>query len=253
LADLGEPAIPARSGWQPATVERVTPVSPGLRAFTLRPALWRPFLAGQHVELRLTAPDGYQARRSYSVASAPEQAGAYEIGVARLDGGEVSPFLHDVVQPGDALEMRGPRGGYFTWTAADGGPLLLAGGGSGVVPLLSVVRHRAAVAPEVPAVLLLSARSWAEVPWRDELLARERDEPGFTLVLLLTREAPRRPGDLGRRVDRAAVEAALARLRGPPHLAYACGSTGFVEATAGALVAAGVPAERVRTERYGGG
>ena len=246
-------APPAKGGWQAATVDRVEPIAPGLKSFTLRPALWRPFLAGQHVELRLSAPDGYQARRSYSVASAPEQEGTYEIGVARLEAGEVSPFLHDEVRPGDALEMHGPRGGYFNWTVADGGPLLLAGGGSGVVPLLSMLRHRAAAAPDVPAVLLLSARTWADVPWRGELLARERDEPGFGLVLALTREPPRRRGDLGRRVDRGAAEVALARLPAPPRLAYVCGSTGFVEATAEALVAAGVPAGQVRTERYGGG
>ena len=242
----------ARGGWQQAGVERVELVAPGLKAFTLRPVAWRPFLAGQHVELRLTAPDGYQARRSYSVASAPEQEGTYEIGVARLEGGEVSPFLHDVAEPGDALELRGPRGGYFTWTEADGGPLLLAGGGSGVVPLLSMVRHRAATAPEVPAVLLLSARRWDEVPWREELLARERDEAGFRLLIATTREAARRPGDLARRVDREAAEAALALLPAPPRLAYVCGSTGFVEAAASALVAAGLPAGQVRTERYGG-
>lgn len=241
-----------RGGWQRAVVERVELVAPGLKAFTLRPAAWRPFLAGQHVELRLTAPDGYQARRSYSVASAPEQEGAYEIGVARLEGGEVSPFLHDVAEPGDALELRGPRGGHFTWTVGDGGPLLLAGGGSGVVPLLSMVRHRAAAAPEVPAVLLLSARRWDEVPWREELLRRERDDPGFRLLVATTREAAHRPGDLARRVDRRAAGAALALLPGPPRLAYVCGSTGFVEAAAGALVDAGMPAGQVRTERYGG-
>ena len=244
---------PAGGGWQDAVVERVEPVAPGLRSFTLRPASWRPFLPGQHVELRLTAPNGYQARRSYSVASAPEQTGTYEIGVARLADGEVSPFLHDVVQPGDALEMRGPRGGYFTWTEAEGGPLLLAGGGSGVVPLLSILRHRAAAGPGVRALLLLSARTWDTVPWRAELLARERDEPGFRLLLALTREAPRRLGDLGRRVDWEAAEAALALLRVAPRLAYVCGSTGFVEATADALVAAGLEAGQVRTERYGGG
>jgi ferredoxin-NADP reductase len=243
---------PAPGGWQGATVERIEPVAPGLKAFTLRPESWRPFLPGQHVELRLTAPDGYQARRSYSVASAPAQMGTYEIGVARLADGEVSPFLHDVVQPGDRLEMRGPRGGYFTWTDADSGPLLLAGGGSGIVPLLSMLRHRAAAAPDVRAVLLLSARTWDTVPWRDELLARERDDPGFRLLLALTREAPRRLGDLGRRVDWNAVDAALALLQVPPRLAYVCGSTGFVEAAADALVAAGLPAGQVRTERYGG-
>lgn len=243
---------PASRGWQDATVERIEPVAPGLKSLTLRPQSWRPFLPGQHVELRLTAPDGYQARRSYSVASAPAQAGTYEIGVARLADGEVSPFLHDVVQPGDHLEMRGPRGGYFTWTEAEGGPLLLAGGGSGVVPLLSILRHRAAAAPDVRAVLLLSARTWDTVPWRGELLAREHDEAGFLLLLALTREAPRRLGDLGRRVDQEAAEAALALLRAAPRRAYVCGSTGFVEAAADALVAAGLPPELVRTERYGG-
>ncbi len=243
---------PARDSWQEATVERIEPVAPGLKSFTLRPQSWRPFLPGQHVELRLTAPDGYQARRSYSVASAPEQVETYEIGVARLADGEVSPFLHDTVQPGDTLEMRGPRGGYFTWTEAEGGPLLLAGGGSGVVPLLSILRHRAAAAPELRALLLLSARTWDTVPWRDELLARERDESGFRLLLALTRESPRRLGDLGRRVDEEAIAAAISLLRFPPRLAYVCGSTGFVEAAASALVAAGMPAELVRTERYGG-
>ncbi|MBV9748189.1 MAG: hypothetical protein JO157_05190 [Acetobacteraceae bacterium] len=233
-------------------MERIEPIAPGLKSFTLRPQSWRPFLPGQHVELRLTAPDGYQARRSYSVASAPEQVGTYEIGVARLADGEVSPFLHDTVQPGDTLEMRGPRGGYFTWTEAEGGPLLLVGGGSGVVPLLSIVRHRAAAAPDMRALLLLSARTWDTVPWRDELLTRERDESGFRLLLALTRESPRRLGDLGRRVDAEAIEAAISLLRFPPRLAYVCGSTGFVEVASGALVAAGMPPELVRTERYGG-
>lgn len=246
-------ATPVASGWQQATVDRIEPIAPSLKSFTLRPASWRPFLAGQHLEVRLTAPDGYQARRSYSVVSAPEQSGTYEIGVARLERGEVSPFLHDEVRPGDTLEIRGPRGGYFTWTAAEGGPLLLAGGGSGVVPLLSILRHRALAAPEVPAALLLSARTWADVPWRDELLARERDEPGFHLLLALTREPPRRPGDLGRRVDREAADSALALLPTAPRLAYVCGATGFVEVTASALVAAGMPPGLVRTERYGGG
>ena len=251
MSDLLNRSTPPRGIWQGATIERIEPIAPGLKAFTLRPDAWRPFLAGQHVELRLTAPDGYQARRSYSVASAPEQTGTYEIGVARLEGGEVSPFLHDVAQPGDTLELRGPRGGYFTWTEADGGPLLLAGGGSGVVPLLSMLRHRAAVAPDVPAVLLLSARTWDDVPWRKELLMRERDDPGFRLLLALTRGAPQRPGDFAGRVTQAAAEMVLRLLPARPHLAYVCGSTGFVEAAAGALVAAGLAPGQVRTERYG--
>jgi ferredoxin-NADP reductase len=145
--------------WHEAVIVKIESQTAGVKSFLLRPQNWRSFRAGQHLDLRLTAPDGYQVQRSYSVVSAPELEGLYELVVERLDDGEVSPFLHDVAEVGDAIEIRGPIGGHFAWGRDDGGPLLLVGGGSGVAPLLSILRHRAAVASGVPAILLYAART----------------------------------------------------------------------------------------------
>ncbi|KQP11366.1 oxidoreductase [Methylobacterium sp. Leaf99] len=215
-----------------------------VKSFRLAVAFDRIALAGQHVDVRLTAPDGYQAQRSYSIASAPGNDGTIELMVEGSAQGEVSSFFDGVAEVGDTIELRGPIGGAFVWRAQDGGPLLLIGGGSGVVPLLAMLRHRAEAAPAVPALLLYSVRHGAEAIARDELSRRARDEPGFDLVLSLTREG-------GRRIDATLVGEALTRLGQPRH-AYLCGANPFVSAAADLLVEAGLPPGAIRTERFGG-
>ncbi|MGE0716913.1 MAG: ferredoxin reductase [Alphaproteobacteria bacterium] len=244
-------AAPSVSPWQTASITRIVRRTPRVASFFLAPE--RPFAhrAGQHVDIRLTAPDGYQARRSYSIASAPEDTQGIELAIERLEDGEVSPFFHDVAAEGDAIELRGPIGGHFVWSADDPAPLLLVGGGSGVVPLMSMLRHRAAAGAGQPALLLLSARGWDDVIFRDELLALHDRRDGLELVLATTREAARRPGDFARRIDRPMAAEALARLGVPVSGAYICGGNPFVSAAADAMVAAGVPAAGIRTERFG--
>lgn len=243
---------PPSSAWQEAEITGAIARTPSVRSILLRPRAPRPFRAGQHVDVRLTAPDGYQAWRSYSVASAPEAPDILEIAVEHLPDGEVSPYLHDVARPGDMVEVRGPLGGHFVWEAGDGGPVLLVGGGSGVAPLMSMVRHRAASGAGVPMLLLYGARGREEVIFRDELMRRDAEEDGLDVVLALSRGAPWRPGDHGRRIDAAVLEAALARLGAPPRVTFVCGGTRFVEAVAGDLVALGLPPGAIRTERFGG-
>lgn len=231
--------------WQQARIVAITPVAERVKAFRFAVAFDRPALAGQHVELRLTAPDGYQAQRSYSIASAPDDSGTIELVIESVGDGEVSVFFDTVAAVGDTIELRGPIGGSFVWQPEDGGPLLLAGGGSGVVPLLAMLRHRAVAAPGTPALLLYSVATEDAVIVRDELLSRSRDEPGFDLLLNLTRE------DQGRRIDAAIVGEALGRLGHPRH-AYLCGSNAFVSTVADLLVDAGVAPAWIRTERFGG-
>jgi ferredoxin-NADP reductase len=209
---------------------------------------WPGHRAGQHVDVRLTAEDGYQAERSYSLASAPEDP-ILVLTVERLDDGEVSPYLTDELQSGDELELRGPIGGYFVWEEGLGGPLQLIAGGSGVVPLRAMLRHWAAGARSVPARLLYSARSLAEVIYREEL-ERLAADAGAEVELTLTREWPEDWAGLRGRVDRDV----LARLVASPDeapLVYVCGPTPFVEAVAESLVALGHDPSRVRTERFG--
>ena len=238
--------------WQQATIERIERQTARVKSFFLRPRSWRSFRAGQHLDVRLTAPDGYEAQRSYSVASAPGLAGLYELVVERLGDGEVSPFLHDVAEVGDAVEIRGPFGGHFVWGPEDGGPLLLVGGGSGVAPLMSILRHRAVVGGEVAVVLLQAARTWDDVIFCEELIARDAAEPNFTLLLSLSRDAARRPQDAGRRIDARLLEAALARLGAAPRMTFVCGSNPFVEAISGHLLDLGLSSGTIRTERFGG-
>lgn len=243
--------------WQTAIVRRIVQQTPRVKSFFME--LPRPFafIAGQHVDIRLTAPDGYQAQRSYSIASAPEHPGPIEVTIDRLDDGEVSPFFHDVAAVGDEIEVRGPFGGYFIWSAEPreslrNEPVLLVGGGSGVVPLMSIVRHRAARQSRTPMLLIFSARTWDDLIYREELLAMAARRDGFELAIALTREPARRPGDHSRRIDADLAREALVRLPMKPTLVFVCGSNPFVESAASSLMAAGVPGEIIRTERYGG-
>lgn len=244
--------LPAgRIRWQSAEIVGIVPQTPRVKSFFF--SLPSPFVhrAGQHVDLRLTAPDGYSAVRSYSIASVPGNTGQIELAIDRLDDGEVSPFFHDVAEVGDEIELRGPLGGHFVWSVADGGPLLLVGGGSGLVPLMAMIRHRQKERAEVPTLLLLSARTWDDVLYRDELIEIERLSEGFKLVFALTREPPRRSGDYGRRIDAAMMKDVLAMLPAPPKHVFVCGSNSFVNAAADGAIEAGIPASMVRTERYG--
>jgi ferredoxin-NADP reductase len=206
--------------------------------------------AGMHYDVRLTAPDGYQTERSYSAASAPENVGNVELTVERIADGEVSPYLHDVLVIGDQLEVRGPIGGYFVWEVAAGGPLLLIGGGSGVVPLMAMLRHRAAHQATIPARILYSSRTPEDVIYRQELDALAAGDRGFEAFFTFTRQAP--PGWSGyrRRIDAAMLGEVIKPL-GTKARVYVCGPTLLVEAVATALVQMGLPIEQIRTERFG--
>jgi ferredoxin-NADP reductase len=238
--------------WQNGIIRRITPRTSRVKSFFFELPKPFAFLAGQHVDVRLTAPDGYQVQRSYSIASAPETPGLLELAIEQLDDGEVSPFFHDVAAVGDEIELRGPFGGYFIWSTQDGGPVILAGGGSGIVPLMSIVRHRFKRQSRTPMALLFSARTWDDVIYREELLALADRKDGFELVIALTRDTARRTGDYARRVDVEMVRETLARLPDVPKHAYLCGSNPFVESAAQSLLDAKVPTDRIRIERYGG-
>jgi ferredoxin-NADP reductase len=218
-----------------------------VRTIELNVPSWPGHRAGQHLDVKLTAEDGYSAERSYSIASAAGEPVA--ITVERLDDGEVSPYLTEELGVGDELEVRGPVGGYFVWEAADGGPLLLVGGGSGIVPLRSILRQRGLSGSDAPVRLLYSARARSELIYRDEI-ARHRD--GVEVIYTLTREQPA-DGWTGytRRVDPALL-AETAWPAGKHPLAFVCGPTSFVETVAGGLVALGYEPGRVKTERFGG-
>jgi ferredoxin-NADP reductase len=219
-----------------------------VRSIVLDPPDWPGHRAGQHVDVRLTAEDGYQAQRSYSIASSPED-DYLALTVERLDDGEVSPYLVDELRPGDELELRGPIGGYFVWEEALGGPLLLIGGGSGIVPLRSMLRHRTAVGSTVAMRILCSARTLDEVIYRDELLHAAADA-GVDVRLTLTRAQPEGWQGYSRRIDRELLAEVAWPVEDRP-LVYICGPNGFVETAANVLVALGHEASRIKTERFG--
>ena len=235
-------AIRRRLTWQLARVVGIVTENARTKSLVLDGVDWPDHLAGQHVDVRLTAEDGYQAQRSYSIASAPEDE-QLVLTVERLDDGEVSPYLTETLRADDELELRGPIGGYFVWQESLGGPLLLVGGGSGVVPLRAMLRHHRAVASDVPARLLYSART------RDDLIYRE-ELGGFDTTITLTREQPEGwPGHTGRVGPELLTEIAWPPAERP--LVYICGPTGFVEGVSDALVALGHDPTRIRTERFG--
>jgi ferredoxin-NADP reductase len=243
-------AVRGRLTWLVATVASVTAETDTVRTLALEVADWPDHRAGQHLDVRLTADDGYQAERSYSIASAPGEPPA--ITVERLDDGEVSPYLTEDVRAGDECEIRGPIGGYFVWDGAGGdeSPVLLVAGGSGIVPLRSILRHRDRIGSTVPVRLLYSARSLPDVIYRPEL-DRYSQRPGVRVTYTLTRQHPPDwTGHTGRIDDGMLADEAWPPDAGP--VAFVCGPTPFVERVAAGLVKLGYPAQRVKTERFGG-
>jgi ferredoxin-NADP reductase len=234
------PAAPRAPGrWQIATVTSIKVETPSVTSFRLSLPMWMPHLPGQHYDVRLTAPDGYTAQRSYSIASSPLDEHEVELTIDRLADGEVSPYFHDVLEVGDEVEVRGPFAAYFVWRGTEPGPVVLVGGGSGVVPLMAMLRHRRRTRPDVPMRLLYSVRSAEDVIYADEL--------GADAVLTYTREPPAGwTGHTGR-IDADLVGTAAAGAM----TAYVCGSNGFVESASQLLLDTGVAPEWIRTERFG--
>ena len=236
-----------RLTWQPADVTGVVAETQRAKTIAFDVPGWAGHRAGQHVDVRLTAEDGYQAERSYSIASAPDRT-PLELTVVRIGDGEVSPYLTGELQPGDQIELRGPVGGYFVWEPPDGGPLLLVAGGSGVAPLMAMIRLRAAAGSDVDTRLLLSSRGWDDIIYRDEL--QRLTGNGLTVVHTLTMAQP--PGWAGyaRRVDAEMLAEVSPGPAEQPRV-YICGPTPFVEAAAQALVHLGHQPEAIKTERFG--
>jgi len=244
---LAGTAVLGRLNWKIAEVVDVVTETPRVKTIALDVPDWPGHLPGQHVDIRLTAEDGYQAQRSYSIASAPGSS-ILELTVEYLADGEVSPYLTEELRQGDRFELRGPVGGYFVWEPSRGGPLLLVAGGSGIVPLMAMLRHRVATHADVPTTLLLSSRGWDDVIYRDELEDLAVD--GIRVVHTLTRSQPDGWTGYSRRVD-----GDMLRELGPtpgerPH-GYVCGPTPFVEVVATSLVELGHEPARIRTERFG--
>ena len=225
--------------WQIGTVAQIKPETPHVKSFRIALPMWMEHLPGQHYDVRLTAPDGYQAQRSYSIASSPFDVGEIELTIDRLADGEVSPYFHDVVDEGDQVEVRGPFTSYFVWRGER--PVLLLGGGSGVVPLMSMLRHRRRVMPDLPMRLVYSVRHAEDVIYADEL--------GDDAILTFTRDTPDGwTGHVGH-IDPSLIADASSGLL--PGTAFVCGGTGFVEAAADLLLGAGFNEEEIRTERFG--
>jgi len=248
VTDAGA-AGPRRLEWQVAEVSEVVPETQRVKTLVLRVPGWPGHLPGQHVDVRLTGEDGFQAQRSYSIASAPE-ASHLALTVERIEEGEVSPYLVADVQPGDRFELRGPIGGYFVWTVALGGPLFLIAGGSGIVPLMAMLRHRAAVGSTLPALLLYSSRTFEDIIYHEELdrLGAKRD--GLTVVHTLTRQQPAGWSGGVRRIDRSMLADVGFPASARPRI-FICGPTSLVESAAQLLLDLGHERSLIKTERFG--
>jgi ferredoxin-NADP reductase len=237
--------------WQIASIKDIKPETAKVKSFTLTLPDWMPHRAGQHYDLRLTAEDGYQTQRSYSIASEPEREGEIDITVERISDGEVSTYLHDVLMTGDLIEVRGPIGGYFAWEASlTPEPLFLIAGGSGVVPLMSMIRHRAAANAKNPARLLYSSRAFEDVIYYDQLEKLRANGNGLEVFHTLTRSQP--PGWKGyaRRIDEDMLKEMVKPL-GKSAQVFICGPTLLVETAANTLVKIGIKSNQIRTERFG--
>jgi ferredoxin-NADP reductase len=242
----------AQIAWQSCVIVEIVQQTPSIKSFFLR--LSKPFahIAGQHIDVRLTAPDGYSAMRSYSIASSTISSPIIELAIERLPDGEVSQFFHDVATTGDEIELRGPLGGHFLWPEPSVEPVLLMGAGSGLVPLMAMIRHRCALAQAVPTALLLSARTAEDVLFSEELHSIEISDPAFVLALAITREKPSRASDFARRIDGKMIQETVARLHRKPTQVFVCGSNGFVNIATDGAQLAGLNSSIIKTERYGG-
>lgn len=255
MTETRPPAVQTpRVVWRLAEVLEIFSETPRVKSLLLRVPGWPGHLPGQHVDVRLTAEDGYQAERSYSLASAPEpelpQREIVQLTIECLGEGEVSSYLAEQSRPGDRIELRGPIGAYFTWTVQTGGPLILVAGGTGIVPIMSMLRHRARFRSRIPVRLLYSSRSYEEIVYRQELERLENAGDGFQLVHTLTRSRPAGWSGFRRRIDREMLQAIMPPPEANP-LAYVCGPTEMVESVATALVDLGHEPARVKTERFG--
>ncbi len=238
--------------WIPARIVAIDDLASGIKRIVLRPREWRRPRSGQHVDVRLTAEDGYQAHRSYSVLSPPGREGVYELAVECIEGGEVSPYFHDIAQIGDEVEVFGPVGGHFVWNGRT--PALLIGGGSGLVPLLAMAAHRAEIAAADPMVLIAATRTPAGVPLLGSLLDWEKTRNGFTVLFAHSRLAvPFRSQDHAGRVDTELIRRGMSLLAFPQSesICYICGSNAFVESVASMLLSLDVSRGSIRTERFG--
>ena len=242
-------AVPRRLTWQLAEVAASNLETPETTSLVFDVPDWPGHLPGQHVDVRLTAEDGYQAQRSYSIASPPENP-RLVLTVERVKDGEVSPFLLDELRVGDRLELRGPIGGYFTWEAARGGPLLLVAGGSGIVPLMAMIRHRFAASGDAPVRVLYSSRTFIDVIYRDELAHLAGLDPAVEVIHTLTRAQPADWQGYRRRIDKEMLAEVAWPPADRPHV-FVCGPTPLVEGVAAALTELGHDPARVKTERFG--
>ena len=246
---MARAAVLGRLTWQFGTLAGIVQETPRVSSLFFDVPEWPGHLAGQHVDVRLTADDGYQAERSYSIASAPEDK-RLALTVERLDDGEVSPYLVGELRAGDRLELRGPIGGYFVWRGDEDRPLLLIGGGSGIVPLMSMLRHRGRIGSNTPARLLFSSRTRADVIYREELEHLGAAGDGLRVVHTLTREKPAGWTGYTRRIDEAMLREVAWPSKDSPAV-FVCGPTPFVEAAASLLVAMGHDPRSIKTERFG--
>jgi ferredoxin-NADP reductase len=237
-----------RLTWRVAEVGKIIDETPRVKSLVLDVPGWPGHRPGQHVDVRLTAEDGYQAQRSYSVASEPENT-RLMLTVELIEGGEVSPYLTSEIRPGDKFELRGPIGGYFVWTVAIGGPLFLVAGGSGIVPLMSMLRHRAAAKSATPALLLYSSRTFEDIIYREEL-DRMAARNGLTIAYTLTRRQPQRWTGGARRIDREMLASVGLSARTRRKI-FICGPTSLVESAAQSLLELGHERNLIKTERFG--
>ena len=249
MTEINPASPPKRLEWQFAQVRDVVVETRRVKSLMLQAASWPGHLPGQHVDIRLTAEDGYQAQRSYSIASPPEDE-LLALTVERVKDGEVSPYLLDELRVGDQLELRGPIGGYFVWTGAARGPVYLLAGGTGITPLMSMLRHRDRLPSRPPALLIYSARSWEDIVYRDELEAMLRRDSSFRLVYALTRQQPKDWTGHRGRINKGLLSANWFPPANNPTI-YICGPTAFVETAASLLVELGFDPLSIKTERFG--